>query len=214
MKTPLAKSVLVGIAFFIAFQFLLPSVIQMLMPASSGACITPSPPNQIKSIQIMPESTAGFFPTFLAQSLKPNIVRIHINPYYCPDPTPLLFVNCKNGMMEVNHDYVKRPRGVYDTPFSEREISKVLQAFKAPHSPQQGTIHAEEVYLAISAMCAADIRDSTIPALMDLSHYSVSYIHPHKSSWYNPLAWMVAFSCAASIYQAKKPTRSAHGINT
>lgn len=149
--TPLAKAVLAGAAFLITGQFVLPSIMQTFLPASSGACIVPSPANQIKSIQMMPESKAGFFPPCLARSLKPEIVRIHINPYYYPDPTPLLFVR-RDGMMEVNNDYVKQPRGDYDTRFSEEAIANVLGSFTAPRSPQQGTIHAKEVYLAISAI--------------------------------------------------------------
>jgi hypothetical protein len=203
MKPPLAKAVLAGIAFLVTVQFILPSIMQMFLPVSSGACIIPCPANQIKSIQMMPKSKARLYPPFLASSLKPEIVRIHINPYYCPDPTPVLFVR-RDGMMEVNIDYVKQPRGNYDTRFSEEAIANVLRSFAAPQSPQQGFIHAKEVYLAISAICSTDIRDKTIPALLDLSHYSVSYIHPYSGTWFSPLAWILAFSCAMSIYQSQK----------
>jgi hypothetical protein len=203
MKTPLSKAVLAGAAFLVTVQFILPSIMQMFLPVSSIACIIPSPANQIKSIEMIPESRAGFYPPFLASSLKPEIVRIHINPYYCPDPIPVFFVR-RDGMMEVNNDYVKEPRGDYDTRFSEEAIASVLRFFTAPHSPQQGEIHATEVYLAISAICSTDIRDKSVPALLDLPHYSVSYLHPYKGSWFSPFAWMLAFSCAMSIYKSQK----------
>ena len=205
MKPPLIQAILSGLAFLGVFLILLPSVMQMLNPASSGVCLNPRKPNQIKSIQMFPESRAAFFPPAFARRLEPEIVRVIVNPYYCPDPTPVLFVKIQDGTMEVNEDWVRRSRGVFDTPFTEPSVAAVLANFKAPRSPQQGEIDTRELYLAIAAVGAADIRDTDVPDLEDLSSYTVSYIHPYKGTSSSvAFSLMVAFACTMSVYQSAK----------
>src|ERR1700733_5942162 len=122
MKSPLAKAAIAFAGWLFLFQVIVPSFFQMFAPASSALCIEPAPPNQIKSIQLDPESAAGFFPPELVGNLRPQIIRVEINPYVCGDSEPILYVNCKSGMMEVNHDWVRKPRGAFTTPFSEESL--------------------------------------------------------------------------------------------
>jgi hypothetical protein len=219
MKTPLAKAVLTGVALIIVFQLLFPAVKQRLWPASSSVAIEPSPANQMRSIVMRARSAATFIPPSLARELKPTMVEIRIHPHQAPDPSPSLFVNCKDGMMEVHPAWVSSPRGVFDTPFSEEAIARVLEDFRAPRSPQQGTLDAREAYLAISAVCSADIRDKSIPALASLSHYSLSFVHNCEATWFRPETWLMALYCAAMTYfqayqsSRKKDTQQSGALN-
>ena len=180
MKSPLAKAILAFAGWLLFFQVGMPSLFQMFLPASSSLCIEPTPPNQIKSIQISADSAAGFFPPSLVRSLRPKIIRIEINPYRCGDSQPLLYLNCEDGMMEVNRDWVIKPRGEFNTPFSEDSLQAVFDEFKAPHSPQQGPINVSDVYNTIKAVSTADLKDKNIPGLNNLSHYTLSYAFPYS----------------------------------
>jgi hypothetical protein len=203
MKSPLAKATFAfAVALFLLYA-VVPAFFQMLFPVSSSLCIEPTPPNQIKSIQIEANSAAAFFPPALVRSLRPQIIRIEINPYRCGDSQPILYLDCKDGMMEVNHDWVRRSRGVFDTPFSEDSLQAVFDQFKAPHSPQQGPINVSDVYTTIKAVCAADLKDKNIPGLNNLSHYTLSYDFPYepRKDWSD---WMLAFLVGMSFYRPTK----------
>lgn len=203
MKSPLAKATVAFAVTLFLFQVVIPSLFQMFLPVSSSLCIEPAPPNQIKSIQLEAESAAAFFPPALARSLQAQIIRVEINPYRCGDSQPILYIDCKNGMMEVNHNWVRKRRGVFDTPFSEDSLQAVFDEFKAPHSPQQGPINVSEVYSTIKAVCTADIKDKNIPGLNNLSHYKLSYVFPYKASSAST-TWMTALIVGLSFYRTSK----------
>jgi hypothetical protein len=206
MKSPLAKAIVAFAGWLFFFQIVLPSILQMFMPTStsSALCIEPAPPNQIKSIQLDPEAAARFFPLSLVGNLMPEIIRVQINPYKCGDSQPVLFVNCKTGLMEVNHDWVAKPRGAFTTPFSEDALQAVFDGFKAPHSPQQGPINVSEVYLTIKAAGAASLKDKTILGLDKLSHYTVTYVFPYKDSPPNLMGWIFAWLAGMRAYRTSK----------
>jgi hypothetical protein len=203
MKSPLAKAAIAFVGWLFFFQVVLPSFFQTVSPASSALCIEPAPPNQIKSIQLYPEAASGCFPPALVGNLRPEIIRVDINPYTCGDSQPVLFVNCKDGMMEVNSNWVTKPRGAFSTPFSEDSLQAVFDGFKAPHSPQQGPINVSEVYLTIKAASSASLKDKTIPSLDKLSHYTVSYVFPYKGAP-DTVGWMVALIAGMTAYRTSK----------
>lgn len=202
MKSPLALAILTGLGLLAGLWLVEPAVLDWSFPPSSDICIEPSPPNQIKSIQISSEAARSLLPPWLARSLKPALVCVRINPYFCPDTNPVLYIDLPSGMMEVNHDWVRKARGVFDTPFSEQALQDVFARFKAPRSPQQGAINVAEVYATIKALSTVDVRGKSIPGVDQLKHYTLSYIHPYREH----MEWLGAFaalSCAVSVYRWK-----------
>lgn len=202
MSNRLLRACVCGLICLSILEIIIPCSLQAFLPVSSGVCITPNPANQIKSIQIMPVSKRGFYPAYLLPTLKPAMIRVHINPYYCPDSVPVFFVDCRSKMMELNKDFVKNERGDFTTPFSEEALMSFLGDYSAKHSPQRGTIHTKEVFSVLSSLCDTDIRRN--PALPELAHYSISYVHPYPFtavSFFSPIGWMLAFFAGLSAYR-------------
>lgn len=208
MKSPLPKALVCGLATYLIFAILVPSLAQLWLPASSHVSLQPNPPNQIKSIQLSPTSARGFYPPLLIPSLQPKIVRVQINGFSRANESPVLFVNLKDVTMEVNMEHVASARGVYDQPFTEAALDKVFAPFRestAPRGPVPGPINVKEVYQAIAAVGASDIFSADIPPLNELSSYKISYIQPFRRNWIsliNPL--LIALLATVGVFLESK----------
>ena len=106
-------------------------------------------------------------------------------------------------MMEVNRDWVIKPRGEFNTPFSEDSLQAVFDEFKAPHSPQQGPINVSDVYMTIKAASTADLKDKNIPGLNNLSHYTLSLIFPYEAPSHG-MDWIYALFAGMTFSRTSK----------
>jgi hypothetical protein len=199
------RGLLAFAATFFVMAFLLPVLLAYFFGASSSLCLEPSPPNQINSIQIFPKVEGRFFSHYFSSDGTPSSIRVHINPYFSPDKASVLSINLQTKQMQINEDCgcETNSRNLL-VPFCAESLTNLLTTYKAPHSPQQGTVNSAEVYQVLKTVSEIDIRDYKTISETPLKNFKFSYIFPEKGNPNFGLCILISLSFGFS-FANKKP---------
>ena len=206
LQNPLLRAILAGAAVIFFFKLVLPSFFQtILWPASSSITLVAKSGDILRSIQILPKSQPGFYPPALIFSLRPAQIRILVYLNNRPFAIPVLLVNCRTGIMEVDENHINYVQKGYDVPLDPQTLQHVFDRLVAQCSPPVSREHLDvkEIYEAIQAIRSTDICDKAIPTLSSMHNYSVDLFSPYKRNWFDPMVLMVTFTTAMSTYRAQ-----------